>query len=110
MRRQRIAMVQTVDQYMLCHRAVRELFLEQMRVIDSHPYENVGDDGRPLAGEQRKRGLVLSLTNCRLSIPFVSGRDSDTVTPDYETIFIKGQGDAVDIEKVGLSLNLKLLD
>jgi protein tyrosine phosphatase len=31
MRKQRIAMVQTVDQYMLCHRAVRELFLEQLR-------------------------------------------------------------------------------
>ena len=75
MRRQRIAMVQTVDQYMLCHRAVKQLFLEQLRVIDSHPYENVGCDGRPLAA------------------------DSETVTPDYETIFIKGQGD-VDIDRV----------
>ena len=27
---------------------VKELFLEQMRVIDSHPYENVDDDGHPL--------------------------------------------------------------
>ncbi len=35
MRKQRIAMVQTVDQYMLCHRAVRELFLEQLRYIVS---------------------------------------------------------------------------
>lgn len=74
MRRQRIAMVQTVDQYMLCHRAVRELFLEQLRVIDSHPYENVGNDGRPLANSD------------------------NSVTPDYETIFVKGQ--EVDIEKV----------
>jgi len=74
MRRQRIAMVQTVDQYMLCHRAVRELFLEQLRVIDSHPYENVGNDGRPLA------------------------TSDNSVTPDYETIFVKGQ--EVDIEKV----------
>ena len=40
MRRQRIAMVQTVDQYMLCHCSVRELFLEQLRVIDVQ-YENV---------------------------------------------------------------------
>merc|ERR550534_3612726 len=64
MRRQRIAMVQTVDQYMLCHRAVRELFLEQLRVIDSHPYENVGNDGRPLANSD------------------------NSVTPDYETIFV----------------------
>ena len=78
MRRQRIAMVQTVDQYMLCHRAVRELFLEQMRVIDSHPYENVGDDGRPLAGEQRKRGLVLSLTT--VGYRYLSFQD-ETVTP-----------------------------
>ena len=31
MRRQRIAMVQTVDQYVLVHRAVKELFLEQVR-------------------------------------------------------------------------------
>ena len=45
MRRQRIAMVQTVDQYMLCHCSVRELFLEQLRVIDIQ-YENVGNDGR----------------------------------------------------------------
>jgi len=74
MRRQRIAIVQTVDQYMLCHRAVRELFLEQLRVIDSHPYENVGNDGRPLANSD------------------------NSVTPDYETIFVKGQ--EVDIEKV----------
>jgi Protein-tyrosine phosphatase len=33
MRKQRIAMVQTVDQYMLCHRAVKELFLEQLRLV-----------------------------------------------------------------------------
>ena len=54
MRRQRIAMVQTVDQYMLCHRAVKQLFLEQLRVIDSHPYENVGCDGRPLAADSER--------------------------------------------------------
>ena len=60
---------------MLCHRAVKQLFTEQLRVIDSHPYENVGCDGRPLA------------------------ENNETITPDYETIFIKGQGD-VDIEKV----------
>lgn len=65
MRRQRIAMVQTVEQYILVHRAVRELFLEQMRVIDSHPYENVDDDGNPLC------------------------RNPDEITPDYETIFVK---------------------
>ncbi len=65
MRRQRIAMVQTVEQYILVHRAVKELFLEQLRVIDSHPYENVDDDGNPLF------------------------RHPDEITPDYETIFVK---------------------
>ena len=50
-------MVQTVDQYMLCHCAVRELFLEQLRVIDSHPYENVGNDGRPLVGDTTAASL-----------------------------------------------------
>ena len=44
---------------------MKELFLEQLRVIDSHPYENVGDDGRPLI-------------------------DGESVIPDYETIFVKG--------------------
>ena len=53
------------DRYCAC-RAVKELFLDQLRVIDSHPYENVGDDGRPLI-------------------------DGESVIPDYETIFVKGK-------------------
>ena len=77
MRRQRIAMVQTVDQYMLCHRAVKELFLEQLRVIDGHPYENVGNDGRPLVDRAKSS------------------------TPEYETIMIgKSSSQDVDLEKV----------
>ena len=76
MRRQRIAMVQTVDQYMLCHRAVRELFLEQLRVIDSHPYENVGNDGRPLVDREK------------------------SLTPEYETIDYSKTNPDVDIDKV----------
>ncbi|CAL8114874.1 unnamed protein product [Orchesella dallaii] len=48
MRRQRIAMVQTKDQYILVHRAVRELFEEQLKIIDSHPYANVDINGLPL--------------------------------------------------------------
>uniref|UniRef100_A0A1B6E8P0 protein-tyrosine-phosphatase n=1 Tax=Clastoptera arizonana TaxID=38151 RepID=A0A1B6E8P0_9HEMI len=48
MRKQRIAMVQTKEQYILVHQAVRELFKEQLRMIDSHPYENIDCNGLPL--------------------------------------------------------------
>nr|CAD7428869.1 unnamed protein product [Timema monikensis] len=53
MRKQRIAMVQTKEQYILVHQAVRELFNDQLRVIESHPYENIDINGMPLvkAGE-----------------------------------------------------------
>ena len=78
MRRQRIAMVQTVDQYILVHRAVRELFLEQLRVIDSHPYENVDDDGNPLCGK---------------------GKGAEEITPEYETIFVKKEKEGEEKSK-----------
>lgn len=48
MRKQRVAMVQTKEQYILVHQAVRELFKEQLRVIESHPYENIDFNGVPL--------------------------------------------------------------
>jgi len=48
MRGQRIAMVQTRDQYVLVHRAVKELFLEQLKIIHSNPYANVDIYGLPL--------------------------------------------------------------
>ncbi|XP_018908297.2 uncharacterized protein [Bemisia tabaci] len=48
MRKQRIAMVQTKEQYVLVHQAVRELFREQLKTIDSHPYENIDCNGMPL--------------------------------------------------------------
>lgn len=48
MRRQRIAMVQTVEQYMLCYRAVSTLFEQHLKLIDSHTYENIDGDGKPL--------------------------------------------------------------
>ena len=66
-------MVQTLEQYILVHRAVKELFLEQMRVIDSHPYENVDDDGHPLVDNKE-----------------------DT---DYETVVVSySQGTEINIE------------
>jgi len=48
MRRQRIAMVQTKDQYILVHRAVKELFQEQLKIIEAHPYANVDHNGLPI--------------------------------------------------------------
>lgn len=52
MRKQRIAMVQTKDQYILVHKAVKELFQEQLRMIDAHPYENVDLNGMPVNREE----------------------------------------------------------
>jgi tyrosine-protein phosphatase non-receptor type 12/18/22 len=45
-------MVQTKEQYVLVHQAVRELFREQLRMIDSHPYENIDANGMPLVKEE----------------------------------------------------------
>ncbi|CAG0881390.1 unnamed protein product [Cyprideis torosa] len=59
MRRQRIAMVQTRDQYILVHRAVRELFMEQLKMIDAHPYENVDANGEPLLGAKVSSSSVV---------------------------------------------------
>ncbi|XP_050721216.1 tyrosine-protein phosphatase non-receptor type 12-like isoform X2 [Eriocheir sinensis] len=42
------AMVQTREQYILLHRAVRELFKERLKVIAAHPYENIPTDSKPL--------------------------------------------------------------
>lgn len=48
MRMQRIAMVQTLEQYMLCFKAVAALFQQQLKIIDSHTYENLDQHGEPL--------------------------------------------------------------
>ena len=48
MRCERVAMVQTREQYVLLHHAVRELFRDRLKVIDAHPYENIATDGTPL--------------------------------------------------------------
>jgi hypothetical protein len=36
------------------HQAVRELFREQLRMIDSHPYENIDANGMPLVKEEQE--------------------------------------------------------
>ncbi|EEC03265.1 protein tyrosine phosphatse n18, putative [Ixodes scapularis] len=56
MRMQRIAMVQTKEQYVLVHRVVAALFEQQLRVIDSHTYENLDEDGEPLLGKGPPEG------------------------------------------------------
>ncbi|XP_034239838.1 formin-like protein 20 isoform X2 [Thrips palmi] len=61
MRRQRVAMVQTTEQYILVHRAVRELFKEQLRVIDSHPYENIDLDGALVRNKNEEEPLYESV-------------------------------------------------
>ncbi|GFT68728.1 tyrosine-protein phosphatase non-receptor type 12 [Nephila pilipes] len=48
LRRQRIAMIQTKEQYILAHKAVAYLFEQQLNVIDCHTYVNVDEDGEPL--------------------------------------------------------------
>ena len=49
-----MAMVQTREQYILLHRAVRELFKERLKVIDAHPYENIATDGTPLIVREKE--------------------------------------------------------
>lgn len=56
MRRQRIAMVQTKEQYILCYRAVATLFEQQLKMIDAHTYENLNEDGEPLMNSENEDG------------------------------------------------------
>ena len=58
MRRQRVAMVQTAEQYLLVYQGVKQLFQEQLKVIDSHPYENLDEDGEPLGMEGEGEGPI----------------------------------------------------
>lgn len=41
MRQQRVAMVQTRDQYVLVHKVVGALFEQQLKLLDSHIYQNI---------------------------------------------------------------------
>lgn len=64
MRQQRMAMVQTLEQYILCHRTVAALFLNQLKLIDDHVYENldffedVRDAHRPESDAEDELGPV----------------------------------------------------
>ncbi|KAG8177744.1 hypothetical protein JTE90_008847 [Oedothorax gibbosus] len=63
LRRQRIAMIQTKEQYILAHRAVATLFEQQLSVIDCHIYVNVDEDGEPLMWKELTKKNV---TNSKL--------------------------------------------
>lgn len=69
MRKQRIAMVQTLEQYMLCYKAVAALFEQQLKIIDAHTYENLDEDGEP---------LILK------SISFTDDSSSEEATPSHQ--------------------------
>lgn len=58
MRQQRVVMVQTLAQYILCHRVVAALFINQLKLIDDHTYQNLDsledgdDDEKIIANDQ----------------------------------------------------------
>ncbi len=79
MRRQRTSMVQTVEQYILCYRAVSTLFEQHLKLIDAHTYENVDGDGEPLGSKEKEDGDSLNLS----SEPSLSSDTATTVnTPE----------------------------
>ncbi|KAH7947867.1 hypothetical protein HPB52_016417 [Rhipicephalus sanguineus] len=45
-----LASCTSCEQYVLVHRVVAALFEQQLRIIDSHTYENLDEDGEPLLG------------------------------------------------------------
>ncbi|KAJ9584822.1 hypothetical protein L9F63_020843 [Diploptera punctata] len=80
MRKQRIAMVQTKEQYVLVHQAVRELFREQLRMIDSHPYENIDANGMPLMKEDQEP-MYASPT---ISIPLENSNEECSISHKFK--------------------------
>lgn len=80
MRMQRIAMVQTLEQYMLCFKAVAALFQQQLKIIDSHTYENLDQDGEPLILRSLSSGSEHS------SAGLTSDGFSDSCQTDVKTL------------------------
>ncbi|KAK5637712.1 hypothetical protein RI129_000127 [Pyrocoelia pectoralis] len=76
MRRQRTSMVQTLEQYILCYKAVATLFEQHLKLIDAHTYENIDLNGDPLAIE------VSSLKNILDSI--IQNNDNQSIENNYE--------------------------
>ncbi|CAB3369447.1 Hypothetical predicted protein [Cloeon dipterum] len=87
MRKQRIAMVQTKDQYILVHKAVKELFQEQLRMIDAHPYENVDLNGMPIGREEHlyERVIMNNSNDLTVNIPSKRTNFQRVYTPTDET-------------------------
>ncbi|KAF6216947.1 hypothetical protein GE061_001298 [Apolygus lucorum] len=82
MRKQRIAMVQTKEQYVLVHQAVRELFKEQLLMIDSHPYENVDPDGLLIMKEEENHyDIVENITNLNFEEKKDNTMEKDVAPP-----------------------------
>lgn len=81
MRRQRTSMVQTVEQYILCYKAVSTLFEQHLKLIDAHTYENIDGDGEPLGTKSSHHEDVDSLN---LSEPSLSSSGNTTTvnSPD----------------------------
>ncbi|XP_071041501.1 uncharacterized protein [Parasteatoda tepidariorum] len=61
LRRQRIAMIQTKEQYILAHKVVATLFEQQLNVIDCHPYVNIDEDGEPLIWKELTKNKRIAL-------------------------------------------------
>ncbi|GBN33883.1 Tyrosine-protein phosphatase non-receptor type 12 [Araneus ventricosus] len=72
LRRQRIAMIQTKEQYMLAHKAVATLFEQQLNVIDCHIYVNLDEDGEPLMWKElskNKFARIKKENSCTKDLP-----------------------------------------
>ncbi|GIY37360.1 tyrosine-protein phosphatase non-receptor type 12 [Caerostris darwini] len=84
LRRQRIAMIQTKEQYILAHKAIAALFEQQLNVIDCHIYVNVDGDGEPLMWKELSKSKLtffkretLSVNECSSSKDGVASKKTE---------------------------------